>query len=279
MNTDHDFQIGKDHKICQDYAMSGKFGDDFAYAIVCDGCSASPDVDFGARVVAMAARGVLHNISNTHGYVPGCPLIASEILGKIRHTLAASLHLHPHTFDATLLIAWVTGGELTAYLWGDGVFVHRGKRTYFSSDPSIQAISIECSENAPDYLSYHLDETRRSNYVASGVSKIAKDSVSYSSGAFDPKGTAFMPQPILQPYIIKRPVSQGDIIALISDGIHSFTKGSSESIPMRDLVDEFTGFKNFEGTFAHRRLSAFRRKCAKEQVTHSDDISITAIHV
>ena len=56
-------------------------------------------------------------------------------------------------------------------------------------------------------------------------------------------------------------------------------RDSNEPIPWTDLVDEFTGFKNFEGEFVQRRIAAFKRKCLKEGITHSDDISIAAIHV
>jgi hypothetical protein len=54
---------------------------------------------------------------------------------------------------------------------------------------------------------------------------------------------------------------------------------SNESIDWKDLVDEFTGFKNFEGQFVMRRISAFKRKFTKDNWHHLDDISIASIHV
>lgn len=47
--------IGHDHTVCEDYALADTFLDT-AYAVVCDGCSASPEVDFGARCMAMSAK-------------------------------------------------------------------------------------------------------------------------------------------------------------------------------------------------------------------------------
>jgi hypothetical protein len=55
MNADYDFQIGKDHQVCQDYSMVG-YTEDKAVAILSDGCSASPHVDIGARLLTLSAR-------------------------------------------------------------------------------------------------------------------------------------------------------------------------------------------------------------------------------
>ncbi len=52
MNTDCFYSIGHSHKVCEDYALSGTIGDTLAYAVVCDGCSSSKQVDVGARLLA-----------------------------------------------------------------------------------------------------------------------------------------------------------------------------------------------------------------------------------
>ena len=53
--TDHLFWAGDSHKVNQDYCLSGsKSG--LHYAIVSDGCSSSPDTDFGSRILAKAAE-------------------------------------------------------------------------------------------------------------------------------------------------------------------------------------------------------------------------------
>ena len=55
MNTDFYCEIGDSHVACEDYALAGKINDNISYAIVADGCSSSPNVDVGARVLAHAA--------------------------------------------------------------------------------------------------------------------------------------------------------------------------------------------------------------------------------
>ena len=52
--TDAFFSIGKTHMVCQDYARSGTTRAGHPYAIVCDGCSSSPDTDLGSRFLAMS---------------------------------------------------------------------------------------------------------------------------------------------------------------------------------------------------------------------------------
>lgn len=55
-NTDTLLAQGYDHRQigCQDYTLSGVI-DNYAYAIVCDGCSSSPASDVGARLLAASA--------------------------------------------------------------------------------------------------------------------------------------------------------------------------------------------------------------------------------
>lgn len=79
------------------------------------------------------------------------------------------------------------------------------------------------------------------------------------------------------PIIFSTQMEEGETISVISDGINSFRKANNDPIPWNELVDEFTGFKTLEGEFALRRIAAFKRKCLKEGITHSDDISIASI--
>ena len=55
MNADHYYTIGNSHSVCQDYAISGLV-ENGAYAILSDGCSSSPDVDVGARMLSLSAK-------------------------------------------------------------------------------------------------------------------------------------------------------------------------------------------------------------------------------
>lgn len=48
------YQIGKDHKVCEDYALCGT--EPFPYAILSDGCSSVNDSDIGSRILVSMAK-------------------------------------------------------------------------------------------------------------------------------------------------------------------------------------------------------------------------------
>jgi hypothetical protein len=258
MNTNSTFWIGHDHTVCQDYALSGvKPQFDLSYAIVCDGCSASPDVDIGARFLALAARECI--ITDFH--TKDCIEFGKEAIRKSTQMFLSFPTIHAQSLDATLLAAWVKNKQLTAFLFGDGVLIHKTK-------DKVNTVHINLTSGAPDYLSYQLDTLRTAAYHG------MKDNQKIVE--FDNNVACYSP---FYPVVITKPVEEGDVISVISDGINSFRKSDYTPIPWKELIDEFTGYKNFEGEFVLRRVSAFKRKCLKEGITHSDDISVASIIV
>ena len=266
MNADKTFWIGKDHNICEDFALA-EVKDNFAYAIVSDGCSASPDVDFGARLLTICAK---ENICRWDLLRGDATRLGWKTIHDAKEITDRFSLLHPQCLDATLLVTWVQDKKLTAYLYGDGLLVIRKK------SGQINTFHIHLTSGAPDYLSYSLDPQRMAAYNAL---KDNTKEITTTSGIEDCLiKTDLKPfEPFVQ--IKDIPVEDGDIVAVISDGINSFRKSDYTPIPWRELIDEFTGFKNFEGDFVLRRVSAFKRKCLKEGITHSDDISVAAILV
>jgi len=267
MNADSTFQIGKDHTICEDYALGNTKGIDFAYAVVCDGCSASPDVDFGSRCLALSAQRQFRLYQNSPTVLSpqlfGVNSIENSI--QVRNIFP---HLSSQFLDATMLVAWVKDGEAIFSMYGDGVVIFRQKST-----GKVIAHHVQLTSGAPDYLSYLLDPLRKTAYLnLSDNKKIIS--------VYEPTVGIITSEEIpLTPHFGSWKVSEGDVISVISDGINSFRKSDNTLIPWTDLVDEFTGFKNFEGQFVQRRISAFKRKCSKENWHHLDDISIASIVV
>eukprot|EP00825_Cyclidium_porcatum_P020907 TRINITY_DN23496_c0_g1_i2.p1 TRINITY_DN23496_c0_g1~~TRINITY_DN23496_c0_g1_i2.p1 ORF type:complete len:157 (-),score=7.03 TRINITY_DN23496_c0_g1_i2:404-874(-) len=151
MNTNSTYQIGNEHIICQDYALSGIY-DDTAYAIVCDGCSNSKDTDIGSRMLALAAREALLS-----GYTNEPLRYGNEIINKANQLFNFFPHINNQTLDATLLMAWVEENMLNVFLSGDGVLIHRSKY-------KVDFKHISYETNAPAYLSYNLDIKRKTEY-------------------------------------------------------------------------------------------------------------------
>lgn len=277
MKSDAYYTIGSRHTVCQDYAiadtLNGVDGDG-AYAIVCDGCSASIDVDIGARLLALSAKRTLFIGGDKMNYD-----IFGKVTAKNLETIRNIIPFNEHGLDATLLAAWVTPDKnFTAHLYGDGVFIHQTATT-------LRVVHVDFESGAPAYLSYYLDKGRMENYNKNEKTKGKKsilDISLYRGDSEDPSRDVIELEtfaPPFEPVTFTGLVSPGDIIAVASDGVNSFSKTGGDKINWDTIVREFIDFKNIEGVFVQRRLSAMKRKFAKEDVNHYDDISMAAIIV
>ena len=135
-STNHYLEIGSSHDDCQDFAISGMVNPNLAYAILCDGCSASHEmcreVDFGARLIAYAARKtILEKYKGTIALTEAIPdnmihtlLTDSAAMAEQQRELFA---LHPSAIDATLLICLSDGNRHNVLMFGDGGFVYKRK--------------------------------------------------------------------------------------------------------------------------------------------------------
>jgi hypothetical protein len=274
MNANHHFEIGNTHHVCEDYATSGTVRNG-AYAIVCDGCSSSPDVDFGARALALSAKRTLLLLN---GGEMNYDLFGKVTIRNLEH-IGDNIPLDPKALDATLLAAWVKENQFKAHLYGDGVFVHKSRTTLRMVHVSFEPGPDD--KTCPAYLSYYLDKVRLKEYEDIQISKRVFD-VSIYIGGQTPTLDAIEVEEFVKPFdpvLIKGIVEPGDVVAVISDGVNSFRRSDSSVIEWQDCVNEFVGFKSLEGIFVQRRLSALKRQWMKEQTGHYDDISMAAIVV
>lgn len=277
MNADNDFQIGHSHIVCEDYSLSGVLGWNGSmkgYAIISDGCSASADVDFGARILALSARELLSKIDSDilgkkNGMIDYIEY-GSQIIQRANTIPPLFPNVSERMLDATLLSACFYEGEIKVYMFGDGVFYHK-------NNEGVNITHVSFTNNAPNYLSYLLDGKRKGGYLEL---KGGKEITSYKLLAKDkePTITTKTIEPF-DPVMFSTPAQDGDLISLCSDGINSFRHSDYTPIPWHKLLDDYFGYKNFEGSFVKRRMAAFKRKCIKEGITHSDDISVASIIV
>lgn len=274
MNADNDYQIGCDHIVCEDYSLSGVSADGTrAFAIVSDGCSASEDVDFGSRLISMAARETWVKMNSNLFLTKKTNVeyldFGSQVIQRANVVPPLFPSLAPGVLDATLLMAWVDEGVMRMVMYGDGVFLHKTK-------DGTHAIHVSFTNNAPSYLSYLLDNERKAGYIAMGGKKEVTNCMIVDEKVVTSGLTTVAP---FEPTTFEAKVGPGDVIALCSDGINSFRTVGFTNIEWVDLLDDYIGYKNFDGVFAKRRLAAFKRKCLKEGITHHDDISIATIVV
>ena len=274
MNADHAFYIGNTHPVCQDYALSGVV-ENGAFAIVCDGCSASPDVDFGARALALSAKRTL-GISTDMNY---------DIFGKITvdniKSIGDYFPLHPQALDSTLLVAFVKDNMFKVHIYGDGVFFHK-------SEDNLHLIHVDFESNTPAYLSYYLDKLRLKRYEDTVIGSKHIIDISISKEGFQNFTDVDNPNNVIETENYIKPfeaasfegkVKVGDVIGVCSDGINTFKDANSSDINWRDMICEFIDYKSTQGVFVQRRMGFIKRQWAKTLTTHYDDVSISAIVV
>jgi hypothetical protein len=155
------YTIGKMHLFCQDYASRGS--EPVPHVILADGCSAAPDSDLGARLLALDARCLLRQFAREAADRDQQALQYERLGRRIVRRAARQvreLGLDPAVLDATLLVAWCHEQTVSMHLYGDGCIAAQ------RADGTVVAIEIEYAENAPYYLSYRLDPERGMLYQA-----------------------------------------------------------------------------------------------------------------
>jgi len=90
------FQIGKDHKICEDYAISGH--DPFPYIIISDGCSSNLNTDIGSRILVSMTKKNIH-LFNPEYYID----FVDNVIFQSK-SLVSIMGLNKDCLHATLLL-------------------------------------------------------------------------------------------------------------------------------------------------------------------------------
>lgn len=294
MNTDTYFEIGSTHEVCQDYALAGKINDKLSFAIVTDGCTESHnksrEVDFGARLVAYAARDALLTIfkdyrllSDSASGAESHRVIIAKQTTSIFLSLKKQLSLHELACDATLVIAITDGETGYGFIYGDGGILV----THCMSGMTYDEITFLSS--APYYLVYPADANRNAGYkLQFGASPVIKTRYDFSLGFNTPvedvKATNSQAPEISENLYGFTSFMYTDVasISVTSDGIKSFQSVGDNGIveyPAIAMVPQFVGFKNTHGNFVQRRLRRMKEENEKIKAYHYDDISLASIVV
>lgn len=261
MEADAYFALGKAHTVCQDYAGVQKDGVGVRIA-VSDGCSSSPDTDFGSRFLVKTLLGS-----------PSFSLDYPEFLARMAYKAVSSLGLPSSSLDATLLVAEIRGANLNVMAYGDGVI-----DVEFKSGVR-QTYSIEFSNEAPAYLSYFLRQNDLDTYFA----RYGNRKVTIDDSETD------------LPRVLTSKVSKGEYgfsltfpwdrvgrVTLCSDGVRSFRKlvppGTFESVSLDRVLTEVNSIKAPAGAFVVRRMRRFLYDyCPKQGWFHDDDVAVATI--
>jgi len=261
MHTDSFCWIGHSHISNQDYTNIGP-----KHIIVSDGCSGSPNTDWGSRFISKAAEKSL-------GYFPGEAFALATINEATKMRMAADLS--PMCLDATLLVATQVDNKIIAKMYGDGVII-------FITPRGMEVHSLEYIKEAPFYINYLNDKSRLDGFtnhfgfeqcltkftLNNGV--IIDDSIDeYSSKEY---------------YSVVAPLDTKAVI-LMSDGVRSFMKrvitessASQEHVELHIVLEKMLDFKNYFGAFVERRMKKFVKIQMPELGWQNmDDVSVAGM--
>ena len=266
------FAIGKAHAVCQDYARTGHVSGRL-FAIVSDGCSSSPDTDFGARLLTMAAIRCLPD-----------SLYQDQIAWYERESvgLHAPYGLSSRCLDATLLVvSEQEDGTLRATAFGDGVLVAR------RWDGVLETWEIDF-HGAPGYISYLFDLSRLKQYLDEGygerqvthrVGGEVVDIVKSQIKVNVERGLLVLVDGMRWEHTFSK--AEYDLVLWLSDGALSFQrKPEMEPIGLSEIVSCVTDIRVRTESFLVRSAKYFLTKtCGERGWQHTDDFGAAGILV
>lgn len=272
MNADAHFVIGKTHKVCEDYAIAGEF-EGQAFAIVSDGCSSSPDTDFGSRLMARAA---VEDFSRWKDVLELPASLNPERCLWQADTWRKALGLNPYCLDATLLMAFQAEREIRVFVTGDGVVAARKRGSV-----EYHYWAVRYPSGAPGYLSYLLDPKRLAVFIGQTEGTRL---VEHYTGPRDEIRNIRVPWGAWGPaWTLQLDPAEYDLVAVMSDGAESFQReegGRLVPVPLWDVLDQVMSVKGAKGQFITRRLNRFlTRFCVKNGWQHYDDFGVAALAI
>jgi len=250
-NTDHFSIIGSSHEVCEDYIISGHYP--FAYVILADGCTGSPDTDIGARVLCLLAKDYLLTYFGSDIYVDD---MANTLIAQAE-LVTSLLHISPQALDATLMVAYVDiDDNVCVYMHGDGNIIAKRK------DNTMRLINVKVDKNMPYYLTYIADRNRAQQHDDLNLVKHYKDTDNV--GGWDCP-TQMKPS---TPISLTFSANDYDTVLISSDGIESF------ELDLPFIAASLCDFKTTGKRYIKKRTRKVIRSLKKQDQTHYDDISI-----
>lgn len=257
LQIDTFLKIGKTHKMCEDYIISGN--DPVPYIILADGCSSSKNTEMGARILCYLAKQFL-SLKNRSLF--SYSDMGTWIINNAEMT-ARQLGLNSTSLDTTLIISWFEQDIIHIMVYGDGIIVLRDLNGF------LTITKIDYSKNAPYYLSYQLDSKRNLDYKVEGI-KRQTTTVWEENNEID-----FYEREYDEKIIFGARPNSYDLCMICSDGLSSFydKKNPDSTLELLTTSKEFTNFKSTAGEFLKRRFSKAIQKYEKQGIFHADDIS------
>jgi len=284
MNTDCYFEIGHSHTICQDYALTGKLNEHLSYAIISDGCSASPLVDVGARLLAHSAKEhLITRYESCDAFPDGMdPYLFGFAIIVAAAKSAQMLSLPLESLDCTLIVSLGQEKHVRTFLYGDGGLITKaeGERSYYQE--------VEFESGAPFYLSYLLNPKRedayRSKFGLKATTKLYRIDDKELTEEVGGQTIEDVDSPtFFRSTRFERLCVDVEWASIMSDGVKTYQicddHGIAQPLPLQNALTQISAHKMYKGKFVERRMKRMRKDCEKNGITHYDDISVASIYV
>lgn len=275
---DHYFHAGVTHtgngKPCQDYAISGSFGE-AAFGIVSDGCSSGGSTDVGSRIISLATASAIGE------HWKKTPEMAVQEINLRRRVVASGikqlLGLKTKDMLATCLYIYLTPHGGFAHIAGDGVIA------FLSKKGDIYASCFEWNKNMPFYPAYAEDhyasfiDAHGGNPSAPAFTREDWQFYLEENGYLVDDKTFYSVEDGIKG--ITLPIGVEDInnlayIAVFTDGVRQV-----DGIEWKSVVKELMSFKSLAGEFAKRRMIRFIQNSRAMGKGPIDDISYSVIRI
>jgi hypothetical protein len=277
MNTNHYYEIGSSHLVCQDYAISGKLSDNISYAIISDGCSSSPDVDIGARLLPYA---MLKEMTIFQQHTELLKRDTGDLFKRVitdARSISDQLRVTPLCLDCTVLMALSDGKSIHIYVYGDGGII------LVDREGKVDYIDFDYDSGAPYYMSYFMEPARHAGYQQEFNSKSCLNIHNYNDQESGLLGTyTKFDENIYKNCFFNLSADKYKAVAVVSDGVKSYTQGSegeTKEIGRYEMAARFGAYKNFVGKFVERRMNKIKIENTANGIVHYDDISVAGIHL
>lgn len=288
--VDSAFTKGSTHVVCQDYTSHGVYKDSCPYIILADGCSTAPKSEFGAQLLVRSAElsifsfiDLIHSGWEWSDYDEAKRRFELTISRKLI-AVAESLELDYMTLSATLMLAFVADGKLFIYSRGDGMIAAKFSDRIKTPGDAVDITRVRrlsYTTNAPYYIAYDINPNAKREYERKfGNGKIEvidtlmgidhTEMLPYDSSVFDVHHVDSMGLVI-------------DYVILSSDGIESYKPSKlhpdpqNTHISFESIFNRVSSFKNKAGVFVSRRLGVMEIEDKKNNIEHTDDVSLAAL--
>jgi hypothetical protein len=269
MNSDFIFAKAKQHKICQDYALSGNDNNGNPYVILSDGCSGANDSDWGSRLICKAAQKRWVQLNHFDSASTG--FVASNNFNWIK-----SDFLDESCLAATCILSGIKNNKNHIYMAGDGCIITKYK-------DGVTEVNIRhYSTNAPFYPYYHANTKIKEAYMEQYIGSIIN-----SYYGLKENGSLFFRENQISTELnstFSLELDTKDILwtAILSDGIESFFKpekgNNPKNVSIEEIIPILLDFKTFGGEFVYRNLNWILNDLYKKGWYHTDDFSCGVIY-